>query len=123
VVFILAIPLLGEVITLVKVCLCTLLLVFKCCLQVISLTMSVGGACMVGVYSNEHDSSNNTDSITAEWNIATVVTRTSAASHDKTTPLGIMVCNITTLFTYSRTSFIRISSKPNGAGVVRVANC
>ena len=63
--------------------------------------MSVGGACMVGVYSNKHDSSNNTDSTTAESNIASFVTRTSAASHDKTSPVGIMVCIILILQHYS----------------------
>ena len=62
--------------------------------QLISLMMSVGGACVVGIYSNRHDSSNNTngDSIPAEWNITSFVASTSTASHDKTTPLGIMVC-------------------------------
>ncbi|XP_065918998.1 uncharacterized protein [Dysidea avara] len=106
VVFMLAIPLLGEVITLVKL---------------ISLMMSVGGACVVGIYSNRHDSSNNTngDSIPAEWNITSFVASTSTASHDKTTPLGIMYLLLAvSTFALLQVSIKKLSSPPGDPAAI-----
>ena len=59
--------------------------------QVISLMLSVGGACVVVIFSNKHDSNDNSNISTDD-----IITSTGNASHDKTTPLGIMVSSVWT---------------------------